>query len=546
MRSEKSSIFSFGVLLLLLGIAGSLWFGILRPTRKLDTIFSSDTALFAELSFQKDALQRFRALFPEANMSFLWDILGRETFTLDFEEDIAPWVGEHAGIAFFDEQDFVLGVRYRSRSKAENFLEHFRLSSESFEVEELDNGEIWTPQFSSRLAFGFRDGYIFFASSLDRIRQVFESKSSLSDTKQYQDIRGDIGAHNDFFLFADTQNASSLFFQSERFATEKPLLEVFSQTLPAFGVAANLNEQGIELQSKILTKTGVFSGKKTKRLENQTLPELAQFASQNVLFFMNGSDIYAKYTHTKEFLSSFHPQFSVVFDGVLRGLSRQMFGQEFDFEQDALSKMHGQYALLFDFPDALSPFINFTLITGFGSADMEQNLSELSQALHFAQGQFSAQSREVELPDGSVREELVAVDAGELPIRKIDFKDYTYYTFEPPVSTGQKFSYAFLEGYLVFSTHENGLKSAISSYAGESLAENADFRESVLFRFSPSESYGFLNYSKLASVFELLSERSPEGDALESFFRNANIRNLVFSRKVFPTEIFWTAILFQR
>jgi len=547
MRAEKSSLFPFGVLLFLLGIVGVLWFGILSPVGRLDDIFPSDVALFTEVSFKKDSLQKFQALFPDADMSLLWEKIGGDIFSFDFENDVLPWAGKHAGVAFWGAQDFVLGIQYRHKSKAEDFLGNFRLSSETFEKEKIKGGEIWTPEFSSRLAFGFLDGYVFFASSADRLKEVFLSESSLSDVEYYQKIRSDLSRENEFFLFAESEASLPMVFNSEEWATKKPLLEVLSQTLPSFGISADINKQGIEIQSKIITKKGVFSGQKTKKPENQTLPELAQFASQNVLFFMNGSDVYAKYLHTKEFLSSFHPQFSVVFDGVLRGLSREMFGKEFDFERDALAKMHGQYAILFDFPDVLSPFVNFTLITGFGSADTEKNLAELSQALHFAQGQFSAQSREVKLPDGSVREELVAVDTQELPIKKVEFNDYTYYTFEPPVNTGQKFSYAFLEGYFVFSTHEDGVRSTIASYTGESLAENADFRESVLFHFSPSESYGFLNYSKLDSVFELfLSEESNRRDGFLSFFRNANVRNLVFSRKVFPTEIFWTAILFQR
>jgi len=522
------------------------WLGVIYPVGNLEKIFPASTAIYSEISLNRASLKNLQALFPDADITLLWSAISGDKFAFDFEKDIKPWVGSRAGIGVFGKGDFVVAVQYRNRAGAEKFLDHFRLPSEAFDISDAGGGEIWTPKFSSNFSFGFAKGYVFFASSPARLKEVFEFKTNLRDSEAFNSIRSDLQGRGELFLFADTQKALDILLMSGNLQAQKPMMEVLSQTLPALGVRAKLDKTGIQLDSKILTREGVFAGKRVERGENKTLPELAQFASQNALFFMNGADIHAKYLHTKEFLSSFHPQFAVVFDGVLRGLSRQIFGEKFDFEKDFLSQMHGQYALILDFPDVLSPFVNFTLITGFGEGDTEQNISHLHDALRFAQGQFSAESREVKLPDGSMREELVAVPSQELPIKKKEFNGATYFTFDSPSDQNKKFSYGFLEGYFIFSTHEDGLKSVISAYGGENLAKNQDFRDSVLFRFSPSESYGFLNYTKLSSVFELLGADKTEENTVWSFFAHANVRNLVFARKVFPSEIFWTAILFKR
>ena len=202
-----------------------------------------------------------------------------------------------------------------------------------------------------------------------------------------------------------------------------------------------------------------------------------------------------------------------------------------------------------------SPFVHFTLITGFGGTDSEQSLSELHEAVRFAQGRFATKSQKVDLPDGTVREELVATAPEEIPIQKVELGGSEYFTVENP-SSSAKFSYGFLENYLVFSTQEVGVRGVYASHASPegSLAQNEDFRESVLFRYSPSESYGFVNIGKLGLVLDFITGASTDeldsdtGRNKFSFgdFLRSGIRTATFARKIFPQEIFWTATLFSR
>ena len=90
--------------------------------------------------------------------------------------------------------------------------------------------------------------------------------------------------------------------------------------------------------------------------------------------------------------------------------------------------MHGQYAILIDFEDVLYPFLDFTLITGFGNADVDQNLNRLNDAIHFAQSHFASKVEKVTLPDGTMREELIAIEPEKIPIQKVDFENMEYFT----------------------------------------------------------------------------------------------------------------------
>ncbi len=541
--SPKNSLL-IGILIFFLGIWGLVsWFGV-GTSPALDRIFPADTGVFAQISLSSHSAQKLQQLFPEANVVNVLNQTFGQQFGLTLTEESLSWVGKRLGIAFSEKGDITLAVQFRNRSRAEAFLEQFRLEGESFTREKISGGaELWTPSFSSSLAFGFFKGYVFFSSSEENLRKTFLSSEKLADTDLYQDVRKDFSSSSALFAFVKTQDGLP-WLSPERFAAQKPLIDAVSKTLPALGISAEIEKEGLKMQAKVVTTEGVFQKRDIERDAEQILPELAQFAPRDVLFFMNGYDLYAKYQHTKEFLAEFHPQFSVIFDGILRGVTRELFGEKFDFERDALSKMHGQYAVILDFHDPLSPFLYLTIVTGFGGADQEGNVSELNQAIDFAQGQFSPELREVKLPDGTVREELVAAEKGSIPIVKREVEGQSYFTVQSPSNASSQFSYGFAQGYLIFSTQEQGVKSVLSALRGDSLAQNEDFRESVLFLFSPSESYGFFNVSKWASAFEILSETS-EYSAWGQFFHSSS-RNLTFSRKVFPNEIFWTAMLFAR
>ncbi|MCF7918064.1 DUF3352 domain-containing protein [Candidatus Gracilibacteria bacterium] len=543
---RKNPIFWIGLVIFCVGLFGIGTFVRKALVGELDKFFTKDAIMTAEMRLNEPTLQRLQQLFPTTDLGTLFSNITQDKFGLDWDEDIQPWIGSNIGFALFDKGDFILAAKYRSRAKAEKFLDRFRLPDETFEIRSVGGGELWIPAYSSNIALGFYKGYVLFSTSEKILSENFLDSEKIADTEKYQAIQRDIPSQWAFNFFIDTEKFAQHFFNTGQYAVQKPVFQAITQALPAAGLAVKLDQEAFTVHSKFLTTEGVFAEREIPHDANQTMPELAQFAPQNVLFFMNGADLYQKYVHTKQFLEGFDPQFSVIFDGVLRGISRQYFGEKFDFEKDLLSRFHGQYAILLDFEDVLSPFVNFTLITGFGGPDMEQNLSELHDVIHFAQTQFLTEKKEVKLPDGSMREELVAVDEATIPIQKKEFDGVTYYTAEN-AGQGKQFSYTFVEGYFLFSTYEQGIRSMVSAYQGKTgnLAQNEDFRESVLFRYSPSESYGFFNVEKLASALELLSTTENPDNPWISAFR-AGIRNFTFARKVFPEAVFWTGTLFLR
>ncbi|MCK5461284.1 DUF3352 domain-containing protein [Candidatus Gracilibacteria bacterium] len=549
MRKQKKKNlripFFGGVILFITGVVGAAFhfYGVF--TEDLKELFPEKTLFLMEAHLDEDSFQQFSDIFGEGELFKLLDEVLIQKFSFSFSNDVKPWVGSNIGVGILEEGDLVVALQFLNRKKVESFLDNFKTPLENFLVQKTDSGEIWTPEFSSNLAFGFTGKWFLIGTSQRGIESIMNKTVSLKKSEKFQDIFQDLPKKNTFQVYADIQTLVSVLLQSDSFTKYQPIFEALSQTIPAMGLTVKLEEKGLMVESKFLTHKGVFSEREIQKTENQTIPDLTNYAPNDVLFFLNGSDLYAKYLHTKTFLSDLNEQFPVIFDGILRAQSREIFGEEFDFERDFLAKMRGQYAFLIDFENSLYPFLDFTFLTGFGGTDKEQNLSHFHEAIHFAQTRFAPKIEKVELPDGTIREELVSAKPEEVPIRKVEFEDRTYFTAQNPVSD-KKFSYGFIDNYFVFSTHESGIKSVVSVAEKKSsnLARNLDFRDSVLFRFSPSESYGFINFTKMVSGLEVLTKL--DSDSLWGKFWKSNIRNVTFARKVFPGEVFIKAIFFSR
>ncbi len=534
--NKKSKSFRWGFLLFLVGVLG---FAFFMRTTSLASIFSDEVAFFAEMSLNEEIVDKLGA-------KTMFDEVVGEKFDIDFDTSVLPWIDKEVALIIFSNKNFVIAAKVRNNGRFEKFLDKLKLPNEEFVVENFNNVEIKSPAFSSKIAIGRFQDWAFFSTSKMDLKTVLSGEKKLSQSDKFKKCKADMPFRSDAFVFFNTEKLFEIFVQNPKFSAQKPLLDLTAKILPAGGFSAKFEKTDITFQAKFLSEKNVFSERKILKKPNQTMPELARFIPKNALFFMNGIDLFSKYEHTKNFLSEFDAQFSVIFEGLLKAWSKDVFGEEFDFEQDFLSQMRGQYALVVDYAESDFPFLNFTLLTGFGESDVEQNLQNFNNAINFAQSQFSPKTETVQLPDGTEREELVAAELGEMPIQKVETEGGTYFTAENLVSS-KKFSYGFVENFLVFSTHEDSLKNIFKTVSGEvlSFAENDDFRESVLFKFTPSESYGAINFSKLVAAFPLF--QSEENTAVSIFgILKKQIRSITFARKIFPEAIFVTFSVFWR
>ncbi len=551
-RTPKKELFFLGAFLFATGIAGVLWHFFSQPTAKLAQIFPASTSMFIEFSLDETSLSRWQETFTETDISTSLATTLNKYLPRATTENITPWIGGRAGMALLPDNEFIFAARYRNQTKAKKFLTQLILPDESLVEQTTHDITVQTPAFSSPLAFKFIDNWLLIGSSVESLTMALAEKPIAADTN-YIECARDFPLQADIIAFAKTKDLLNPDFLGEKYIAQEPLLRAIADTIPAMGITINLEKDRTLLDAKFVTKESVFSAEQLRNTPNELLPQMAQFSPRDTLFFMNGNDLYSKFLHTRNFLSELHPQFAVVFDGLLRAEFRDIFGPEFNFEEDFLSQMHGQYALIFDFEDATSPTPHFTLVTGFGGADMEKNAQTLHHVIRSAQSQVATEIVEKKLADGSVREELVAIDPRAVEIRKKLENEHTYFTATSPSSnvatSTRKFSYGFMDGQLIFSSHERGVANVMRAFSTENsnLARNEDFRQSVLFDFAAAESFGYINFNKLRSLLDF-SQTLIAGDeqttSWSSLFQP--FRNVSFSRKSSPHATYFSGVLRRR
>ena len=551
-KVPKTGVFLLGAFLFAVGIAGVFWHIWSQPTAKLSQIFPASSSLFVEFSLENTTLERWQNTFAETDVSLSTENLLSDYLPSVTLDQITPWIGNRVGMAFLKNHEFIIATRYRNKRKAEEFLQQLTLLDESLVEQTAHDITVQTAAFSSPLAFFFQDGWLLIGSSVETLTTSL-TEQNIASNEYYIECAKDFPLQADAIFFAKTQDLLQKDFLGEKYIAQEPLFRALSDTVPALGITLNLEKDRTLIDAKFVTTDGVFSAEQLKNTPNELLPQMAQFSPRDTFFFMNGNDLYAKFLHTRSFLSDLHPQFSVVFDGLLRAEFRNIFGPEFDFEKDFLSQMRGQYALIFDFEDAASPTPYFTLVTGFGNADTEANLETLHHVIRSAQSQVATEIVEKKLADGSTREELVAVDPRSVEIRKKQEEEHTYFTATSPANEGanstRKFSYGFLDGQLIFSSHERGVANIMRAFDTENgnLAQNEDFRQSVLFDFASAESFGYVNFSKLRTLIDF-SQTLITGNEQKINWSSLiqPFRNLSFSRKSSDHATYFSGVLRRR
>ena len=157
----------------------------------LSQLIPADVAVFVELKVDKDVKKNLDTLFPETNFNELFVNTIGEKFSIDLETDLAPWLGRSLGFVVLEDGSVVLAAEFTQKEGVYNFLNNFTIDEEKFVVTELEEGEIWTPAFSSNFTAGFYKKWVFFGANKSSIEHILLSEKKLSENENFIQITKD-------------------------------------------------------------------------------------------------------------------------------------------------------------------------------------------------------------------------------------------------------------------------------------------------------------------------------------------------------------------
>jgi len=537
---------------MLLFVAGGYYWYTQNPTGSLEKIFPQNTSIFFRIT-----PSNAQNLSPQSQtklQDLITSFMGKPLHSEDFQN----WIGNEIGIAFLEDKSYVIGIKTKNKSLAKKFITNFRLEDEKFIIKKFPKGDLWTPEFSSNLGIGFRENYLLFSPTQKSIEVILIAEQGLQDNPQFLQIKKDfqLSSFADFYI--DHTKALS-WISSTEYESYFPVLEALAKNIPASAGSFSFKENELLFSGRAISSEKIFL---SRRLENTitkgSIPPLAMYAPKDTKFFVTGVGLREKYEHTKGFLHELDPQFALIFESAIRAKTKEVFGEEFDFEKNFLSKTEGNYALIFD-READFPFLRFSLITGIKRKELETNMENFKNEIKTLQGKFTPKVQEVKLLDGSTREEIVAMPKEEVVLEEEVINGTSLWKTKVNGDKQKNLSFVFLNQNLGISLYDSALKKIIlNEKNGENFEKNENFVKSVFFYFPPAETYGFWKFQKSTQFRDIISafktktqtiSLEPENESLGKKGINllfSEFDSVAFSKRVFAHEIIWNAVFFEK
>ncbi len=537
-QKQKIPLFIGGFILFLLGIFGGSWQYFMGSSNHIENFISEEAFIYGEFDVSSQNILEIQKLGVDINTLDISKISDFSLPSLTLK-DLEPWIGKKIGFVKKDSENFLVLAQFRNKNNTKVFLENFLAPDENFRIKKLEIGDLMLPEFSSQMAFMFYKGWVLMGSNEKTLLSLINSEKLLKNNKNFKKVSKDLMSNIFGKIFFNMNYIPNIENLPNALKPYKAFLSASKDLVKAGGVTIDLKNEDIKIDTKFLVHENIYKEKLVRKTQNQTIPRLSYLMPKDILFFVNGSDIYSKYKHTKEFLGKIDPQLELIFEGVFRAQSKRLFGKSFDLEKDFLSFLRGGYGFALDFDDGL----DFAFISETSKTD-DITIENLKKGIVRAQAYARPIEEEVELKNGKKRKELVVKNITDIElVEKKEGKDIYF-----EVGSGEnKFAYSFSNPYFLFSTKSSFLEKILKTkqLKIENLAQNKDFRQSVLFDFKSSESYGFLNFSKYLQVQGYLDDFSSkeklEFDLIS--YLKPYVRNIIFSRLVYPGEVFLKFII---
>ena len=516
---RQTPIFMTGAILFLIGVLGFACEAWLVRVNQLDHLVSSEVVVLAQMPTSSVDLG-----------NYLPDWLQSDT------ESPSSWIGSEVALLSLDQHRYALGARYQSQAALKDWMQSLLPESDSFTTTKTNQGTLWTPEFSSDLSFLVMNRWVFAAESLVTLQTIFDASNTtkLHQVARYKEVFKGYG-HWQFYI--DSSRLLAEWEVSESLLAYGPLLQAAGETVPAVGLTGKAKSETewafvSEFLMPALTE-------KTAKNRNTTIPDLAYYAPNQVLLFLNGQNLYQRYKDTRDFLSTLNPQFELIFDGVWQAQITRWFGDEADFENDFLQAISGPYAIMLDYSNGLDWL--FISESQFGT--------KVTDLIKTAQGRFSPRVEVIDLPDGTTREELVATAPGAVDIEAITSNGFEYSVAKSASLNKGELAFVQSGNNFLISSDRDFLESALAAKASEdtSLASNNDFRQAVLFKLGQAESFGFLNMDKFRKTIEPLTLAQEDGDKITWWqtLGSLPVRNIILSRRLETDRVLVKWLLFE-
>lgn len=488
------------MLVILVGSGFLIFKKIFSPPSIADYIPEERTLLALELNSNLDhhQLTKFFNLFEDYEQYTSDKLIEHvnEKYQIDFENDVAPWLGRQVGL-----------IKIRSESEEQEvftyyFAEYLDSQSLTTFIEKLKKSHenIHTTQ---------QEKYVFLTTNEQAITELENfhnsSKNRLLQSPKFRKIFHNLPINKTAFLYLNYEQLKPELFKPE--FTEKipllnseiippELLNIYLDILHSEGLALIALDDKFAIQTFLNLNTDKIEGKYIT-FTDKYQANLTKYIADSAHAFWGGKNMESQVKRMLEVFASGNENVISTFDNLLNNYTQKYFGSEVSLNRDILPILQGEFA--FSIEEYEGERVNKLIIELENPDTLQTKLHAIAN--NFAEKTAIYESKVVDytLPDGTPTKEIRAVPK-EIERQEILYYDVVIHALE--MGEGKGVYYAFIEGNVVISNNIGGIKGTIElqKEARVSLSRSEKYEMMITPVLKTSDEIAYFNFEKILPV----------------------------------------------
>jgi len=397
----------------------------------------------------------------------------------NYEKELLPWMGRKIGFVLYDSVNIgslgsmtpILFVESRDHNATLNFLRDNTVSKSGEKITETEyiNYKIYEFTHSQKAIFTFVNNYLVIVEDKKLLKNYLDNLAEnqrLNEDPYYRKVANNLPRGSLIFAFADLQKIFNTLEKDQQFLAQKgqdllvlrPFLDVFR----AEGVTIFADGDRFTAQTFTAIDNDMLDGESYITFSEKYQGEMLAYANDNPVFLAGGHDLTKEINRLEDIFKSGTKTPALVFDGLLEAQKQTYFGKDISLNHDILPLLKGEY--LFVVENSMEdPVISLFIELNNKNSDIPR-FEKVVNAFVEVSGLFTPKIQEVELPDGTVGQEIVA-SPEKIQKNTGNYQGNTITSLRLG-ETGISIHYTILDQIVALSTSQDNIKNSIDRYEG--------------------------------------------------------------------------------
>lgn len=432
-----------------------------------------------------NTLNKFEAYHPNSIQNII-----NEQLDLTYDKEVKPWLNRQIGFAVIEKNnveglyDMVYFLETKNIADTMNFMESRGLESQDDHLlnDEYKGEKIYRYALSQSYNFVFLNNYLIVSENQGALKQIVDSYGNaelrLIESSDYQKVSQNLPITTLFFGYVDIAKLVGYLKTNEEFMADKGVdllaFEPFLKIYKSYGFTGMIENSNIAVQTFTVLDKGYLEGKDLLNFDSKFQAEFLQLLPEDVKAYAGGMNLTKQFQRYSEIFGVGGEISYLIFEGAIRSLKSEYFGDEIDLEADLFPILQKEYLIAVTGEGSeQATTLMFGLKDPINDKDKIGNIAE---SFIRKSALLAPKVVEVELEDGTIAEEIVT---SEYTIKKTE-EEYHGYSINS-LDVGNPswgIYYILLDDQLIISTKLKTVESIIDLFIDSS----GNFRSSSVFR----------------------------------------------------------------